>query len=139
MLAVTVVEEVQRLLNQGLSQREVARKVGVSRGTVHAIASGKRLPLDPRRPHSADEPMEFPDGPTQRCPQCGSRVKMPCLACRVRALQERQRLRGRTQDDRRCLAASNPIAREGRLPGVGRPFESRNPAWPMSRPQTSRS
>jgi len=43
MLALAVVEEIERLLQEGtLSQRKIARRLNVSRGTVAAIASGQR-------------------------------------------------------------------------------------------------
>ena len=39
MIATTVVDEVRRLLREGrLSQRSIALRIGVSRGTVNAIA-----------------------------------------------------------------------------------------------------
>ena len=43
MIAHAMVGEIRRLLDEGLmSQRKIARRLGVSRGTVHAIARGKR-------------------------------------------------------------------------------------------------
>lgn len=83
MLADEVVAEVRRLVAEGqLSQRQIAARVGVSRGTVLAIAAGRRvdrpspLPEDDASPHG---------GPFVRCPGCGGRVRMPCRLCRLRA------------------------------------------------------
>ena len=43
MLSIEVVLEINRLLGEGqTSQRAIARKLGVSRGVVQNIASGKR-------------------------------------------------------------------------------------------------
>ena len=96
MLAPAIVAEIKRLLaDEGLSQRTVVRRTGVSRGTVHAIARGKRPDHDPRDDPD-DDGFQYPTGPTKRCPTCGGMVLMPCLLCRVRAIIESQR-RGRYQ------------------------------------------
>ena len=43
MLSSTIVAEVERLLKESpLSWRKIARRTGVSRGSVHAIAHGRR-------------------------------------------------------------------------------------------------
>ena len=89
MLAHETVKEVRRLLIQtSLSQRQIARLVHVSRGTVQAIASGKR----PDRPHGRQgQPLVAPCGPWRRCRGCGARVRMPCLACILRRAVARRR------------------------------------------------
>lgn len=87
MLTPSVVAEIQRLLHQGvLSQRAIARHLGVSRGTVHAIAQGKRRD----HPPGPDRSRRFPrtKGAWQRCPGCGGTVQMPCLLCQVRTMRE---------------------------------------------------
>jgi hypothetical protein len=82
MLCDSVVQEVKRLLFvEGLSQRTVAIQAGVSRGTVHAIARGKR----PDRVRLFAEEPPLWNGPPKRCPHCGAMVYMPCLACQIRA------------------------------------------------------
>ena len=89
MIAAGLVEEVRRLLEQGeLSQRKIAVRLGVSRGTVNAIALGKRA-VRVRRKIPVDDFLP-PAGPVGRCPTCGGLVRMPCLACRVRAGQRRR-------------------------------------------------
>jgi len=86
MISFAVVDEVKRLLAEGsFSQRKIARKIGVSRGTVNAIALGKRPDYKARREQGDD--FAAPSGPLVRCPTCGGRVQMPCLACRVRAMK----------------------------------------------------
>ena len=116
MLETAVVEQVQQLLAAGLSQREAARKVGVSRGSVHAIATGKRtLRENPSR--DADEAeLVTPRGPWQRCPQCGGRVMMPCLACQIRQFRERPIDRRRSANVRNDFAGSAAGSQTSPLP-----------------------
>lgn len=81
MLPSAVVREVRRLLvEEGLSQRKVARMTGVSRGTIGRIATGRRSDY-PERDPAEDQPQ----GPPERCGGCGGLVYMPCRLCRVRA------------------------------------------------------
>jgi hypothetical protein len=75
------------LLAEGnLSQRKIARLTGISRGTVGAIAAGKRPDYPSSRRAAEDEPGE-PAGPPRRCPGCGGMVYMPCRLCAARALK----------------------------------------------------
>jgi hypothetical protein len=96
MIPVWRVAAIRGLLVEGeLSQRKIAERVGVSRGTVAAIALGRRPDYADRRQAgcgSFSPAGEFvpPSGPAQRCPGCGGMVQMPCLVCRVRRLQQRQ-------------------------------------------------
>ncbi len=86
MLNNSIVMDVSRLLTERkLSQRKIAEVVGVSRGTVCAISSGKRPDYPPRVP-TEDESWK-PTGPRERCPTCGGKVYMPCRACELRKLQ----------------------------------------------------
>ncbi len=87
MIAPSVVQEVRRLLAQGnLSQRKIAGITRISRGSVGAIASGKRSDHGSLRRAAKDE-LPAPTGPPQRCPGCGGMVYMPCRLCRTRALK----------------------------------------------------
>jgi transcriptional regulator with XRE-family HTH domain len=84
MIEPQLVEQVERLLAEGkLSYRKIARFTGVSRGTIGAIASGRRR-IQPRRMFFWEEEPMVPDVPPQRCPQCGGMVYMPCRLCRTR-------------------------------------------------------
>lgn len=90
MLALSVVEEVGRLLAEGqLSQRKIAARLGVSRGTVGAIASGRRG-LYGKEPPPDDCQSLAHQSPPERCHRCGYVVFMPCLVCRARRYRERQ-------------------------------------------------
>jgi len=94
MIAPGIVDEVVRLLDEGrLSQREIARVSGISRGTVGSIAQGKR----PRVRTSDDTFLDptRPLGPPRRCPGCGGLVYLPCLLCRIRESKARCRAASR--------------------------------------------
>jgi hypothetical protein len=85
MISESLVSEVKRLVAEGrLSQRKIARLTGVSRGTVGAIAAGRRC--DHPRPPSPDDEIDEPPGPPERCPGCGAIVYPPCRLCRLRSL-----------------------------------------------------
>jgi predicted DNA-binding protein (UPF0251 family) len=81
MLTQEMLEEIRSLLfNENLSQREVAQRLRVSRGTVQAVARNKcRLYTPLKRSPSQD--FQPPCGLPLRCPSCGAKVQMPCLAC----------------------------------------------------------
>jgi transcriptional regulator with XRE-family HTH domain len=129
MLAPAKVDEAKRLVDEGkLSQRKIAKLLGMSRATVAAIASGKRPDYEARRRALAAE--EEPLGPIERCPTCGGRVYMPCRLCRVRrSLAREQRIakmlrrRAREEAIHRLLNAvaraarrDAPVAPNGYLP-----------------------
>ncbi|MDZ4656243.1 MAG: hypothetical protein SH868_01555 [Bythopirellula sp.] len=92
MLPLKLIQEVRRLVEAGeLSQRQIAIQVGVSRGVVSAIASGKRG-LYGRESDSLNEETNYNRLPPHRCPGCGARVSMPCVLCRAREYTARQQL-----------------------------------------------
>jgi transcriptional regulator with XRE-family HTH domain len=85
-----IVQEIDRLLqDRQLSQRQIAALLGVSRSTVSAIASGRR-DLYGKEPHQTHV-LRVPATPPARCPHCGYRVYMPCIICRTREREQRQR------------------------------------------------
>lgn len=91
MLPIGKVREVERLLAEGqLSQRKIARVVGVSRGVIGLIARGERPDYSARQQDQAEL---VPLGPIERCPGCGGRVYVPCRLCHVRKLQAAEQLR----------------------------------------------
>jgi len=98
MIAPKVVAEIQRLLDMKThSQRRIAALIGVSRGSVAAIASGRRRDGDVLPGASDDAPAET-SGPPSRCPGCGGLVYMPCLLCHLRKENPRAAARRRTSD-----------------------------------------
>jgi DNA-binding XRE family transcriptional regulator len=85
-----LVREIDRLLRAGeLSQRQIAARLKVSRGTISAIASGRRG-LYGKDPFQKYSPL-VPSSPPTRCPHCGYRVYLPCIICRIRQHRQRQR------------------------------------------------
>ncbi len=91
MLALPVVEKIDRLLKEGkLSQRQIAERVHVSRGTVSAIARGRRALFG--RALEAEEMDSDPLLPAKRCSECGFLVHLPCLVCRTREYRHGRRV-----------------------------------------------
>jgi transcriptional regulator with XRE-family HTH domain len=97
MIAPGIVNEIRRLLaEEKLGYRKIAALTGVSRGTVAAIASGKRPDYD-ALVLDLDDGLDEPAGPPSRCPGCGGLVYMPCVLCNVRnrvTAKPNQTLRG---------------------------------------------
>lgn len=73
-------DEARALLAGGMSQREVAEQVGISRGTVGNIAAGKWRPRRPLPPKSAESPQT-----SGWCETCKHKVPLPCLVCYLRS------------------------------------------------------
>lgn len=86
MIAPAVVQKIRQFLAGGeLSQRKIAARLRVSRGTVLSIARGRR----PEEATSQQGDNFFdPDAPAERCRGCGGMVKMPCLLCHIRRLKK---------------------------------------------------
>ncbi len=109
MIASAIVDEIKRLLAENrLSQRKISLRLGISRGTVNAIARGTRTD---RKACRKQRGYEFPalSSVAERCPGCGGMVQMPCLACRVRAIKWRRRTSGSIRADRRRPPETQPI------------------------------
>lgn len=119
MLSAQVVDEIKQLLKVGnLSQRGIARRMGVSRGSVNAIALGKRPDPQTRR-REGEDGLAPPSGPHVRCATCGGMVQMPCLACRLRRLdQSRRRPQRGLRGDRRQGAAGGGVSMRRGEPGA---------------------
>jgi hypothetical protein len=78
------IAEVERLLGMGLSHRNVASKVGISRGSVGSISRGELS--DRRCVHERLAIVPTMTGDVGRCPTCKRKVKLPCHACYVESL-----------------------------------------------------
>ncbi len=97
MIASDIVKEIRQMLAEGsLSQRAIAERMGVSRGTVCAIAQGKRRDYPPRF-FRMDMHFIPPAGRPARCSGCGGLVQMPCLACYIRQWRHRQKMALKTE------------------------------------------
>jgi len=81
---------IRQLLIAGVSQREVARKAAVSRGTVQAIAAGRRRArksvrlVDGRHAYEPEAPERW-----SWCKVCRRVVRQPCLKCFLLAIRRR--------------------------------------------------
>ncbi len=71
----------------GFSQRQIALRIGVSRGTVNAIALGRRRDYS-AHDRQRDDGFIPPTGKPMRCPGCGGLAQMPCLLCYLRAKRQ---------------------------------------------------
>lgn len=110
MLALEMVHEIDRLLQAGeLSQRTIAERLGVSRGTVAAIAKGERALFG--RTDVSDDSHHSRQLPPQRCPKCGFLIHPPCLVCRTRTYRQGRRAIA-------ILEARQPLS--GRRSGIAR-------------------
>jgi DNA-binding XRE family transcriptional regulator len=90
MLPLATIEQIDRLIQGGeLSQRKIAKQLGVSRGTVAAIASGRRG-IYGKEPDDETSQSLAPKSPPVRCPSCGFFVYQPCLVCRARDFRQLQ-------------------------------------------------
>ena len=104
MIAPQIVAEVRRLLAERKhSHREIAHRTGTCRGTVGAIASGRRPDYEPPDEDEGEEPA----GPPRRCPNCGGLVCVPCRLCRVR----------------KTIAAGRRLAPRRKSVEIGQPLE----------------
>jgi hypothetical protein len=109
MLSPAKVDEVRRLLLRGnVSQRQIAKLLDVSRGSVNAIASGKR-PDYPMKERDEDDIRCWL--PPVRCNGCGGMVYAPCRLCRLRA-QGQSKVHEKNQNDARFDVVPSPPARQ---------------------------
>jgi len=126
-----IVDEVKRLLAEDqLSQRKIAARLSISRGSVSNIAHGRRPDYAARK--RDDEPAFDPDAPKVRCTQCGAMAVMPCLACRDRAATAGRR-KFSTLEDNRALQLNLRPEHRARYEAVRRQrieMETQNPRGP---------
>lgn len=112
MLTKQQVSDIKRLLDEGeLSQRRIAVHVKVSRGSVAAIASGKRGLHG--REHEGD--LFAQSDHAERCPGCGYMVFVPCVYCR--AIEFSDRRNPDTEDSQQPLPDAIEEGLEGPMEG----------------------
>ncbi|MBN1908694.1 MAG: helix-turn-helix domain-containing protein [Pirellulales bacterium] len=94
------IDEIRRLLAEGrLSQRKIAKLLGVSRDTVSSVACGRRKEWrEPDVPPPYEGAVSTPVCPKTRCSLCGGMIYLPCRLCCIRAQIAQQR---RFQNPRR--------------------------------------
>ncbi len=82
-----LVVEVKRKLEQGLKQRQIARDLPISRGTIGRIANGTRPDYEAAERYELEAGAS---GPPVRCPECGAKVVItPCRACKIHQVLKR--------------------------------------------------
>jgi transcriptional regulator with XRE-family HTH domain len=78
-----IIAEIERLLAEGVKQREIARRLHVWRGLVADVAAGKRPDYEQLRRLKQEQLPQPPSEPCW-CSACSAMVQMPCVACRTR-------------------------------------------------------
>ncbi len=99
MIARDIVRDIRQMLTEGrLSQRAIAARTGVSRGTILRHRPRKRGDYPPRY---IPKDMHFmpPAGRPVRCSGCGGLVQMPCLACYLRRRNRRPKYPLRVKEE----------------------------------------
>ena len=87
MLSNEQIKEVMRLLETGQhSRRQIAKIIGTSRIMVYRIERGKKRLQPTIKKEREDEDRH--KRPFERCPVCGGRVQLPCIACVVSKLDK---------------------------------------------------
>ena len=82
MIPNSTILEIQSLLGDStLTAQGIALQVGVSRGTVLNVKSGKCSPRKAKPPRRKQRPVRPGEPDYRRCPICGYKVVWPCLAC----------------------------------------------------------
>lgn len=89
MLDGETVRKIEALLASGLSIRAVSRELKVGRNQVRRIARNLRPDYEGLREEGQEHERRqrhLTDGPIERCPECGARVRMPCVLCGLRRI-----------------------------------------------------
>jgi len=87
MLKPETIAGIKRLLAEDqLSQRRIAKLLGVSRGSVCNVENGNWDCRRLLRAERAANNRTKPAGPIERCPDCGAMAATPCRACQIRRL-----------------------------------------------------
>lgn len=82
MLDPVLVNQIEDLLAAGTTYQEIRRRCHVSNGAIADIAHGRWC-------RSARAPEPGPrTGRVDRCPTCGRLIRLPCLACEVRPVDD---------------------------------------------------
>lgn len=90
MIDQSTAEAARSLVSQGVSRRQTAKRLGISRETVNKILDGRWRPRRPAQPSPNGHPTRLV--PPYRCATCRSIVKTsPCLLCHIRSEKEAER------------------------------------------------
>lgn len=87
-LAPTIREKAKEMLRSGESYRIIARQLGIALTTVQHVSRRLDTPAEPDEWDGIKPPPL--EGPAYFCPGCRVHVRMPCLACQLRARMARR-------------------------------------------------
>lgn len=87
-LAPTIREKAKQMLRSGERVRVIAWHLGIATTTVQRLSKRLDEPDEPDEWNGIKPPPLV--GPAQFCPGCGAHVRMPCLACQLRARMARR-------------------------------------------------
>jgi predicted RNA-binding Zn-ribbon protein involved in translation (DUF1610 family) len=92
MLTPAQIEYIQHLLsnNEEMTYRAIATRAGVSPRMVSQVAKGRRRATRRQDTTRGESLMYQPTANIGRCPNCGSRVVLPCVACRAQRFRRFQ-------------------------------------------------
>jgi hypothetical protein len=91
------IAQIENMLEQGISQREVARLLRVGRNQVREIARGNRPDYEKRRQRPKERAIRPLIDPV-RCQECGALVFAPCVHCELKRRLAKQNKRIRIRD-----------------------------------------
>lgn len=84
MFTAAAIREIQRLLDLGMSVRQVAARTGVGRGTVAAVRQGRRREQTKYAERALSKPGQVARAAAWTCPACGLRITLAeCVRCRA--------------------------------------------------------
>ena len=84
------IDEIKQLLMDGVERPEIMRVTGVSRSTVTRVA--RRIAGRDRKRQAIEPHLKIVRGAEiARCPDCGAKVAIPCVECRVLAIKRGRR------------------------------------------------
>lgn len=84
-----IIEVISLLESRRFSMRTIARKTGISRGSIASIFRN----MEQEKHRIAQRFDVVPTGPFRRCPECGVKTKLPCLSCAIKKWLGKQRKR----------------------------------------------
>lgn len=79
---------------ENLSLRQIAKRLGISRGTVTSILKHEHTLQREKKKGGETDKFQAPGGNFFRCQKCGRQVRMPCLACYLEEMRKNRKSAG---------------------------------------------
>jgi len=99
MLSKAEVDQIMGMLNEDTPIPNIAQQLNISKGTVYDVKNGNHRYTRPASDSSGDQEfsIHYPHAKAayQWCGGCRARVKMPCLVCQIRKLNDERLARNR--------------------------------------------